>query len=192
MPESTDLLGGLAGIGKSIGDVFINLSAEYPALLDAILLVFAFAGVIVSASACYEVAKLGKRDGNSNASPNSIFWKLVAGASLIDIAFWAHVWTDSLWSLADPLEISAYGVQGGDDYAKTAIMAAIGMMVITGYVTLGRAYLMTSKVGYLSPEARSDIIGSIISRVAAGSAMIASLHLADVLENSTGFNWLPV
>ena len=45
---------GLARIGGGIADVFINLSAEYPAILDALLFVFAGVGVILSATAAFD------------------------------------------------------------------------------------------------------------------------------------------
>lgn len=189
MSESSGL-SQLSGIGTSIGDVFINLSAEYPVLLDSILIVLAAIGAIISMFAVFDVIKLGRRD-TTNLPGSAIFWRMVAGASLIDLAFWTKVWTASLWSMTDPLDISTYVAGGQEDYTKTAIMAALGFMMLAGYVTLGRAYIMMSKLGYLSPESRSDLIGSIIARMAAGSLLVAALHVSNVIENSTGFNWIP-
>jgi hypothetical protein len=186
------VLGGLADIGKGIGDVFINLSAEYPALLDGILFLIAGAGVMISATACLEVVKMGRRDSVSYQPSAAIWWKLIGGASLVDLSFWAKVWTDSLWSLSDPMDLSGYSAGQGEDYSKAAIMAALGIVVIAGYVVLARAYFATTRLGYLSPEARGDVITGIVSRLVAGSMMIACLHLANALEESTGFNWLPV
>ncbi|WP_326430274.1 hypothetical protein VQ574_21365 (plasmid) [Stutzerimonas frequens] len=186
------IVGDLAGIGKGIGDVFINLSAEYPVILDGILFVVAGFGVIISGTACFEVIKMGRRDSVSYSPSAAIWWKLVGGVSLIDLAFWAKVWTDSLWSLSDPLELSGYAAAQGEDYSKAAIMAALGIVVIAGYVVLARAYFATTRLGYLSPEARSDVITGIASRIITGSMMIACLHISSAFDESTGFNWLPV
>lgn len=185
-------LGGLAGIGAGIGDVFINMSAEYPAILDALLFIFAGAGVIISSMAALEVLKMGRRDSMNYSPGAAVWWRMIAGVSLVDLAFWAKVWTDTLWSLSDPLALSEYTTGQGEDYSRAAIMAALGITVIAGYVVLARAYFATARLGYLSPEARSDVVGGIISRVIAGSLMIACLHVSSALEGSTGFNWLPV
>ncbi|MBF6615599.1 MAG: hypothetical protein ITG07_02625 [Candidimonas sp.] len=182
----------LAGLGKGIADVFINMSSEYPAILDALLFVFAGAGVIISATAAFEVVKMGRRDSMNYSPGASVWWKMVAGVSLVDLAFWAKVWTSSLWSYSDPLDLAGYAAGQGEDYSKTAIMAALGITVIAGYIVLARAYFATARLGYLSPEARGDVISGIVSRVIAGSLMIASLHVAKALEGSTGFDWLPV
>lgn len=182
----------LAGVGKGIGDVFINMSSEYPALLDAILFVFAALGVIISAMAVFEVVKMGRRDSMNYSPSAAVWWKMVGGVSLVDLAFWAKVWTDTLWSYSDPLSLSAYSSGQGEDYSKAAIMAALGITVIAGYIVLGRAYFATARLGYLSPEARGDVISGIVSRIIAGSLMIAALHVAKAVEGSTGFNWLPV
>jgi hypothetical protein len=56
---------------------------------------------------------------------------------------------------------------------------------------LAKAYFATARLGYLSPEARGDVVSGIIARIVAGSAMIACLHIAKTLENSTGFQWIP-
>lgn len=181
-----------SGWGKGIADVFINLSAEYPDILDALLFVFAGAGVIISGTAAFEVVKMGRRDSMNYSPGASVWWKMVAGVSLIDLSFWAKVWTDSLWSYSDPLELSAYSVGQGEDYTQAALMAALGITVIAGYVVIAKAYFATARLGYLSPEARGDVVSGIISRVIAGSLMIASLHIAEALEGSAGFNWLPV
>ncbi|MDH0959047.1 hypothetical protein N5C54_14790 [Pseudomonas chengduensis] len=179
-------------IGKGIGDMFIQLSAEYPVILSSLLYVFAACGVIISAMGAFEIMKLGRRDSMNYSPVTAAWWRMIAGVGLIDIAFWAKVWTDTLWSNSDPLEISAYTAGQGEDYSKTALMAALGIVVIAGYVVLARAYFAAAKLGYLSPEARADLIAAIISRIVAGSLMIACLHVAEALDNSTGFNWLPV
>lgn len=183
-------LGTVSEFGGGIAEMFVNLSAEYPALLDGILILFAAAGVFLGASAAFDVIKIGKRD-TQHSPGNAIFWKMIGSCGMIDLAFWAKVWTGTLWAVSDPMEISAY-TGGGDTYAKTAMMAVIGFIVLAGYVTLGRAYLMTTKIGYLSPESRGDLIGSIIARLAAGSAMVAAIHISKTIENSTGFSWMPM
>lgn len=35
------------------------------------------------------------------------------------------------------------------------------------------------------------MIGTIAARIIAGSALIASMHIAEVLDQSTGWNWVP-
>lgn len=187
MADGTDL----AAIGKGIGDIFINLSAEYPTLLNAIIFIFAAVGVVISSTAIFEIIKNGRRDSMSYSPTGAFWWKMIGGASLVDLAFWAKVWSDSLWSMSEDIDISAYVASGGEDYTKTAVMAALGIFVIGGYVVLGKAYIATTRLGYLSPEARSDLIGGIVSRIVAGSLMISALHVSKILESSTGFNWIP-
>ncbi|ENA26993.1 hypothetical protein HMPREF1487_09472 [Pseudomonas sp. HPB0071] len=178
-------------LGKSIGDVFIGLSGEYPAILKGILVVLAAIGVFIAVSAVFDIIKLGNRSGANNLPGSTIAWKFIAGASLIDLSFWTGVWAASLWGLSNPMDISQYAASAGEDYTKTAIMAVLGFLVLVGYVTLGRAYIMTSQLGYLSPESRSSLIGSIIARLVSGSALVAAMHISKALDNSTGFNWIP-
>lgn len=183
----------MSGIGIGLSDMFVNMSAEYPQFLDAILIIFAAAGVFIASTAVFDVIKMGdKTAGEKQGGFGSIFAKMIGGSLMIDLAFWASVMGDSFWSHSNPLGIESYtATNGADDMAQTALMAVIGFIVLTGYVVLGRAYFMVTKLGYLSPEARSDLIGSIISRVFAGTAMIACLHVARGIEASTGINWLP-
>ena len=182
----------LGNIGVGMSDVFVNLSAEYPALLTFIFVCFAAAGILISASAVFDLIKIEDRNQASQGSAKAIFAKMIGGSLLIDMAFWASVMGDSLWSYADPLGIESYSASSGsDDLGQTALMAVIGFIVLAGYVVLGRGYFMITKLGYLTPDARSDLIGSIISRIAAGTAMIACLHIAKAIDNSTGLMWLP-
>ncbi|MEZ1786699.1 hypothetical protein [Pseudomonas aeruginosa] len=109
---------------------------------------------------------------------------------LVDLAFWTKVTTSTLWD-TDPLGISSYTGNGGGDYGQTALMAALGFIVLAGYVVLGKAFIMTGKLGYLSPESRSDLAWSIIARIIAGGTMVACMNVSEYLNNSTGFNWLP-
>lgn len=83
-----------------------------------------------------------------------LFWKMIAGASLVDIAFFASGFTASLWMYDDPLDMAQYSVNSEENYAQAATMAVLGIMVIAGYVAVGRAYLSISRLGYLTPEAR--------------------------------------
>ncbi|EMO9521227.1 hypothetical protein ACR3H8_20495 [Pseudomonas aeruginosa] len=180
----------LAGIGKSIGDVFISLSAEYPALLDTIIIIFGAIGVCVGCSAIFDFLKMGKRDQMQESPAKAVMWKLISGGVLVDLAFWTKVTTSTLWD-TDPLGISSYTGNGGGDYGQTALMAALGFIVLAGYVVLGKAFIMTGKLGYLSPESRSDLAWSIIARIIAGGTMVACMNVSEYLNNSTGFNWLP-
>ncbi|MEZ1785821.1 hypothetical protein [Pseudomonas aeruginosa] len=74
----------LAGIGKSIGDVFISLSAEYPALLDTIIIIFGAIGVCVGCSAIFDFLKMGKRDQMQESPAKAVMWKLISGGVLVD------------------------------------------------------------------------------------------------------------
>lgn len=186
-----EVLNSMAAVGKGLGDMFINLSAEYPAILHGVILVFGAAGVFIAGTAAFEVMKMGRKDSMSYNPAGASAWKMFGGASLVDLAFWAGVWADTLWSMSDDMDMAAYSAQSGQDYTQAAIMAAIGFIVIAGYVVLGRAYMGITKLGYLSPEARSDLISASISRIVAGSLMIASMHISQVLNESTGFNWMP-
>lgn len=179
----------LSGLGKGIGDLLINLSSEYPALLDGILILIAAAGVLICVSATFDVMRMGKPEYQIKGS--SIFWKMLAGSSLVDLMFFAKVWTGSLWSESNPLGISAYVASGDGDYSKQAMMAAMGIIVIAGYVTLARAYFGMARLGSLSDGSRSEMVGFIVSRIAAGSLMVAIIHVAKAVDNSAGFNWIP-
>src|SRR5690554_4951104 len=153
----------LSKLSKGIGDMLINLSSEYPALLDAVFLLAAVVGIMICASGVFDVIKMGKPEYQVKAA--SIFWKFIGGASLVDLAFFSKVWTGTVWATSDPMGISAYVATAGEgDYSKQAMMAAMGIIVIAGYVTLARAYIGISRLGSLSEESRSEMIGFIVSR----------------------------
>lgn len=176
----TDFVGGIAS-------VFINLSAEYPAILDGILILCAFAGVIISSSAVFDIIRSGNRSNQVESTPRVVLAKFVGGTGLIDLAFWVKVWSASLWANSDVLDISSYSADSGmGGYANEALMAAIGIMVITGYVTLARAYFFIARLGHLSPESRSNMIGSITARIVAGTLLISLLHVSGYVQGSTG------
>lgn len=189
--QSGNILDSLAGAGNSIADIFINLSSEYGAILDLIFFAFAALGVLICASCFFDIIKFGKSDSLNYSPGASFFWKMIAGASLVDIAFFASGFTASLWMYDDPLDMAQYSVNSEENYAQAATMAVLGIMVIAGYVAVGRAYLSISRLGYLTPEARGGMIGTIAARIIAGSALIASMHIAEVLDQSTGWNWVP-
>lgn len=176
----------IKGLGTTIGDMFINLSSEYPELLDGVLLIFAVLGVFIVSKGILDIVKLGNRQ--HQVSPGGITAKLIGGASLVDLSLWARAWSGTVWMNSNPLGISEYSASGGGGYSEQAIMAALGIMVITGYVTLGRAYLGIAKMGALSPESRSDMIGKVVSRIIAGTALISSTHIARAISNSTGIS----
>lgn len=181
----------LSKLGKGIGDLLINLSSEYPALLSGILILIAAAGVFICVSGVFDIMKMGKPEHQIKGS--SVFWKFLGGSSLVDLSFFAKIWTGTLWAESNPLGISSYVVSAStdSDYSQQAMMAAMGIIVIAGYVTLARAYFGISKLGSLSEESRSEMVGFIVSRVAAGSLMVAILHVAKMLDTSAGFNWIP-
>lgn len=179
----------LGSFGGTIGSAFINLSHEYPAILDGVFILFAAAGVLVAATSVFDVIKMGSQSHTSK--PGVIAGKMIGGVGMIDLALWGRVWSGTIWANENPLGISDYVATGGDN-ASAAAMAALGIMVIAGYVTIGRAYWGITKLGSLSPDARSDMVGSILSRFVAGSALIASLHIARMLDNSTGMQLIPI
>lgn len=186
----------IAGFGKGIGNLLINLSSEYSGILDTALLIFAACGVFITLSGLFEFASLGKPSAAGGKSSGvSVMWKLFAGASLVDLAFMAKMWTNTLWLDSDPLSISAYtsAAQGGSDhYGADAMMAATGIIVIAGYITLGRAYLAMAKLGKTPDEQRGDVIGFVVARVVAGSAMISILYIAKIIGDSAGgFTLMP-
>lgn len=166
--------------------IFTNLSGEYPVLLDTILMIFAVMGIWISANGVIAIIKLGKRDSGLVTPGAHIAWKLIAGSSMVDLALWTKAWSGTLWANSDPMGISEYSGGGSFD---PAIMAAIGILVLTGYVTLGRAYLMASKLGTVSIESRGDLMGSIMARIFAGSALVCTVHIALAIQASTGLGF---
>lgn len=181
----------LSTLSKGIGDLLINLSSEYPVILSAILMLIAAAGVFICASGVLDITKMGRPEHQIKGS--TVFWKLLGGSSLVDLSFFAKIWTGTLWAESNPLGISSYVVAANakTDYSQQAMMAAMGIIVIAGYITLARAYFGISKLGSLSQESRSEMVGFIVSRIVAGSLMVAILHVAKLIDTSAGFNWIP-
>lgn len=180
--------GGLGDFVGGMSSAFISLSAEYPAILNGILLIFAFCGLIISSSAVFDVIRSGNNGVRMQAKSTSgvIMGKFLGGTGLIELAFWAKVWSASLWANTDVMGIESYTASSGmGGYANEAMMAALGILVITGYITLGRAYFAIAQLGQLSSEARSNMIGSIIARILAGTALISVLHLSGAIQAST-------
>ena len=165
-------------------NLIISFSSEYASLLAALMNVFAFAGFIIFCIGCMQIVKLGRRDNGLVTPVSSIAWKFIAGASLMNLSVWVKVWSGSLWANSDPMGLEGYS--GGGSGFEAAMMAALGLMVITGYVTMGRAYMMASRIGTVQLEARSDLVGSVLSRFVAGSLLISSMHLKDVISSSVG------
>lgn len=176
---------------SNMASIFTNLSSEYPALLEAVITVFAVIGIFIGVSAVFDFLKMGRRDQMQESPAKAIMWKLLSAGVLVDLAFYAKVMTATIWN-TDPLGISAYTAQGSSNYGETALMAVLGITVIAGYIVLGKAFVMTGKLGYLTPDARSDLGWNIISRIVAGAAMVACINIAEALGNSTGFHWLPI
>lgn len=170
-----------AGIG--LGDFFINLSAEYGAILDFIYYAMGVLGVLIIISSLLEIARMGKVGHHERASFGGIFWKQIGGAFLIQLGGTAKMFTGSLWANYDPLDIGYYGAasSGAGDYSQQALTAAAGMLVLTGYVVLARAYMAIANLGKVPEEQRGEQWGFIISRIIAGSALISCLYLADLI-----------
>ena len=178
--------GGLGDFVGGISSAFITLSAEYPAILNGILIILAFCGLVISASAVFDVIRSGNRNNQIESTPRVVFAKFLGGTGLIDLAFWAKVWSATLWANTDVMGIESYSASSGmGGYANEALMAALGILVITGYITLARAYFFIAKLGQLSPESRSNMIGSIVARILAGTALICIIHLSNVIQAST-------
>tara|TARA_R110001592_G_scaffold33503_9_gene115999 strand:+ start:1795 stop:2340 length:546 start_codon:yes stop_codon:yes gene_type:complete len=175
-------------LAENISGIFINLASEYSAILSGLFIIFAFIGFCISGSSVFALLKAG------DAHRQQPVWgviaaKMVGGVGMIDLSFWAKTWSATLWSLDDPLGIEEYSsYAAGTDYAQAAMYAALGFMVICGYVTIGSAYLKITQLGYLSPESRGNQLGSIFSRILAGSALISCMHIAKALGNSTGLS----
>lgn len=172
----------ISSYASTIADLFINLSVEYGAILEAIFLVCAAAGVLIVASGIMSVIKAGDRQKQQPV------WGVVAakcfgGASLTDLSFWANSWTSTLWANTDPLDIGIYSAAAHSDYSEQALYAALGMMVIAGYVSLASAYFSITALGHVSQEGRGAKVASIVSRVVAGSALIMSVHVASLFNN---------
>lgn len=168
--------------------IFTNLSSEYPVFLDTIFMVFAVAGIWISAGGVLAIIKLGKRDSGLVTPGSHIAWKLIGGSSMVDLSIWGKAICGTLWADADPMGISEYSGGGGGAF-EPAMMAAIGILVLTGWVTLGRAYMMASKMGTVSIESRGDLMGSIIARLFAGSALVCTVHIATAIGASTGMGF---
>lgn len=173
---------------ENISGIFINLAGEYPAILDGVLFIFAFVGFFIAASSVFALLKAGDSHRQQPVW-GVVGGKMIGGASMMELSFWTNTWSATLWSLDDPMGIAEYSAQAaGDDYAQAAMYAALGFMVICGYVTIGTAYLKITQLGYLSPESRGNQIGSIMSRLAAGSALVACVHISKAIGNSTGMS----
>lgn len=190
--DAKSALGVLGQYGAQIGQMFINLSSEYEIILEGIFWIFAFIGLCLAISAVFDIVRIGDSNSDAKARMSAIWWKMFSGASLIDISYWTGAWAATLWANTDPLDISQYVVSSdsGGDNSRIAMMAAIGFIVLAGYVTLGRAYIAIANLGNLSADARGSAIGGIFARICAGSCMVVSMHVASMFENSTGFNWI--
>jgi|TARA_Y100001973_G_C5191046_1_gene331017 hypothetical protein len=167
-------------VATQMGDLFINLSTQYSAILNFIFLICACAGVFISISGIFTMIRAGDRQKQQPVW-SVVAAKVVAGASLIELSMWANAWSATIWANTDPLEISAYSSASGD-YTTKAMYAALGMMAIAGYVAIAMAYFQISGLGNVSQEGRGSKIGSILSRLVAGSALISAVHLIKYFE----------
>lgn len=165
-----------------LGQMFIELSAEYPAIISAVTIIFAGIGIVIASSAVFDIIRAGRRD-SANPVTSAVFWKMLGGASLVDLMFWARTWSETLWLNTDDLGVGSFA-DSGDGYWSQAATAAVGIFVITGYVTLGRAYLAATRLGYATPDNRADLVSQIFARIVAGSLLISSMHVASFFENS--------
>lgn len=185
-------LDGMVGASKSIADLFISLSSEYPAMLQFIYVVFGAIGVAIGVIGLFQLFGIGNRNsGDEPVSVKKVLWKLFAGASLIDLSLWCSVWSDTLWMNKSDIGIESYVASSGGDYGQAAMMAALGIIVIAGVITMGRAYISAAQIGTVSGRDRSTLGWNVISRIIAGSLMISSFHVAKFFDNSASFNWLP-
>lgn len=165
-----------------LGQMFIELSAEYPAIISALAIIFAGIGIVIASSAVFDIMRAGRRDSATPVT-SAVFWKMLGGASLIQLPWWAKTWSETLWLNSDDLGVGSFADSGGG-YWPQAATAALGILVISGYITLGRAYLAATRLGYATPDSRADLVGQIFSRIIAGSLLISSMHFASLFENS--------
>lgn len=185
-------LEGMVGVSQSIADMFISLSSEYPAMLQFIYLVFGAIGVAIGVIGLFQLFGIGNRNsGDEPVSVKKVLWKLFGGASLIDLSLWCSVWSDTLWMNSSDIGMESYVASSGGDYGQAALMAALGIIVIAGVITMGRAYMSAAQIGTVSGRDRSTLGWNVISRIVAGSLMISSFHVAKLFDTSASFNWLP-
>lgn len=176
--------------GAGIGQVFINLSSEYPGFLLMVYILMTALGVLIVMSGLVELGRMGK-PGRSEASFVSVFWKMFGGGSLTILSYSVNAWTSSLWANTDPLDITKYVVSGAavtpdGGYSEAAIMAATGIIVLTGVVTIARAYIAIARLGKVPEEQRGDLWGYIISRLVAGSALVSVMYLVKAFSEAAG------
>lgn len=179
--------------GSNLGRLLINLSEEFPGFLDLFFILMTGLGVLIIISSLIEIAKMGKAGEMDKSSWGSVFWKQFGGGSLAIFAFTINAWTKTLWANDDPLNINAYVVDpttvtGAGDlgYGAGAIMAAMGIIVLTGVVTMARAYIGIARLGKVPESQRGDLWGYIVSRLVAGSALISALYIVNAIGEAAG------
>nr|AMP42383.1 hypothetical protein [uncultured bacterium IN-11] len=180
---------GLGKVAKGLGDMFINLSSEFPALLDVIQYLSAAGGILIGGSAVFTLIRKGRRGAGGEVSLGGIGIQMIAAASLVELSLWMKVFSSTFWMNGDNLDINQFVVSGGGgDYSKQALAAALGIMFIAGYITLARAYFMLARFGReQNDSSRSNLLGSIAARILAGSALVSILRISEAFQNSTGF-----
>lgn len=176
----------ITGTGKGIADFFISFSSEYPAILDFIVYAAAFVGVMLVASSIFELVRMGKNahTQQSRASFFSITTKNVGGVFLMAFIWSVGLFSGSLWSEHDPLNLGKYDMSAAKgDYSEQAIAAATGFIILTGCVVLFRAYLALAKLGSLPEDQRGEQWGYVISRLLAGSVLVCITTVVGMFQS---------
>lgn len=179
--------------GSDLGTIIINLSTEFPGFLKMIYILMVLLGTLIVISGIIELGKRGKPGEQSKATFSSIFWKCFGGGSLAVLPYSISAWTNTLWADTDPLDINKYVIAEkgmtatSAGYAQAAITAASGIIVLTGVVTIARAYIGIARLGKTPEEQRGDLWGYIVSRLVAGSALVSITYLADAVGKAAGF-----
>lgn len=174
---------------NGIAEMLVNLSQEYSAIFDFILFFFAAVGVLISASGCYNICRLGDQAAQVATPVSRVLWKLLAGPLLVNLAITANALSASLWMNQNELGVDQF-VSSGSSTWETARVAALGIMFLAGFITIGRAYMMAANLGSVSVESKSSLIGNIISRIVAGSALTVISVILETVKLSTGFSSL--
>lgn len=165
----------ITGTGLRMADFFINLSSEYSAILNFILYVAAFVGVMIVSSSIFELIRMGqdKHAQQSRTSAFSIITKNLGAVFLMSFAWSVKMFTATLWAEHDPLNLAKYDASASSgDYSQQTIIAVTGFFILTGCVFMFKSYLALAKLGSMPDEERGVQWGRILSYMGAGSILV--------------------
>jgi hypothetical protein len=161
-----------------------NIQAEYPAMLQIIILTFVIALLFIVGSACFEILQVRKREG---AKPLSLFvlWKVVGGAALLDPAFWAKLLVTAYFAQSSALSAGLTSPSGsGSSALLKPESVVLCIFVLVGYAAIRRVYDAVKRLRVSQAAARLHLVRCISSRIVAGSALIAMMHFVPAIEAS--------